>query len=144
MVISGSAEVTLTKSLYAVTLGGVASPPIPGASVWYELTYSNLGPANADTTIIRDSIALTATLGNASRMSDTLGASATFHDTLPASGWQFQYSTSASPDQSDTSADYVAGWPAAGDLASVRWIRWRRSAVPNGQSATIRFRMILK
>jgi hypothetical protein len=144
LVVSSTAEVTLSKSLYAVTLGGAASPPIPGASIWYQLTYNNLGPANADTTIIRDSIALTTTLCSASRQSETLGASATFNDSFPASGWQFQYSTSASPDQADTSADYVAGWPTPAVLPNVRWIRWRRSSVPNGQTATIRFRVILR
>ena len=136
------ATIALTKTLRAVTLGGIASKPIPGATVEYELTYSNIGYSASDTVIIYDTIPTSMQLSNASRQTDTLGASATFHDTYASLGWVFEYSTSATPDQSDTSADYVNGWP--GDLSTVKWIRWKRSAVSSGQSATIRFRVILQ
>lgn len=138
----GNADFTLSKTIVNITLSGVSSAPVPGASVLYELSYENIGPAASDTAIIRDSVPLNSVLSGASREADTLGASAVFDDSDPVNGWQLQHSTLAAPDQSSTSADYLDGLP--GDLSTVRWIRWRRSSVASGESATIRFRAILE
>ncbi len=138
----GNASMALTKTIRTVTLGGSPSRPLPGSTVEFELTYWNIGLGASDTVIIRDSIPVGTTFSTASRMTVDLGASATFHDTLTVNGWVFQYATIASPDQNDTSADYTIGFPA--DPTTVRWVRWMRRTVAAGQTATIRFRVILE
>jgi uncharacterized repeat protein (TIGR01451 family) len=72
-----------------LTLGGL---PIPGSIVTYAITYSNLGNGNGHNVVLYDRIP----------------AGSTYYTNYAgsATGWEAQFSTVASPDQSYNSADY--------------------------------------
>lgn len=140
-----AASLTLAKVINSVTVGGVASVPIPGATIEYQLTYNNTGSGAADSVVLRDSIPVNTVLDTGSSQNTTLGASATLVDNdTGQTGWQFQLSTNASPDQTYNSADYTSIQFFSGAASNVRWVRWVRQTVASSETATLRFRTIIQ
>ncbi|RMH55612.1 MAG: hypothetical protein D6679_11360 [Candidatus Hydrogenedentota bacterium] len=140
-----AAILTLAKGVTAVTIGGNASVPLPGATIEYELTYNNTGSAAADSVIIYDSVPTNTTWDTASNSSTNLGATATFVEgDSGATGWELQVSTLASPNQAYNSPDYKVITSYGGAPSAVKWIRWVRQQVPAAETKTMRFRVIIQ
>lgn len=137
-----SANITLVKDITAVTLGGSASLPIPGATIQYRLTYNNTGGAAGDSVSLRDSIPLYTVFDTASRNGAALGASATFADADSGqTGWALQVSTSTTPDQSYGSSSYQSIVTYTGAMSAVKWVRWVRQTVAAAETANLVFRV---
>lgn len=142
----GAANITLAKTITTVTTGGVASMPKPGATILYTLTYNNISSATAgESVVVRDSIPLNCVWDSASRQNGSLGASATFVDNdSGATGWQLQVTTNTNPNTAYYHADWVEMPYFGGAASTVKWIRWRKMSVAAGNTATLRFRVIIQ
>jgi uncharacterized repeat protein (TIGR01451 family) len=122
-----SASLSVNKEIYSIELGGVGiTTPVPGASVIFRVTYSNIGPSSADNMIIYDQ----------------LPEHVIFLSNGPSGAWQEQYSEQTSPDQSYGSGSYLNMPPAIS--SNVRWIRWINASVPAGTAGSFTYSVIIK
>lgn len=114
---------TIVKAIDSTSFG-----LYPGSTMQYSLTFRNAGWSPADSVIIYD----------------TIPSSLAFRDTVTnLSGWEFQYATIASPNQTFYSTDYTSGTPGA--PSSVRFVRWRKLLVTSGEpQAVIRYRVYVQ
>ena len=109
-----------------ITLNGVpVSSPVPGATVTYQIYYSNAGPAAAINMIIYDQMP-----------GDVI------YSSIIPTAWTEQFSYSALPDQSWGSSVYSNTPP--GQATNVRWIRWINASVPAGTGGSFTYSVIVK
>lgn len=140
-----SATISLVKVITSVSSpSGTGGLPVPGATITYQITYTVSGSSNADSAIIYDTIPTNTTADSMSSTINALGATATFvNDSSSTTGWTAQFSTSATPDLSYNSGDFVNLVGNEGTFGNARVVRWVRRQVGAG-SATVRFRVIIK
>jgi uncharacterized repeat protein (TIGR01451 family) len=100
---------TLTKTVDSVELPDGSGFVKPGGTIKYELKYSSIGNANAYNVVLYDKIP-----DNTTYYTNELGT---------AEGWEVQFSSLESPDQTYDSVDYLS------DPTGARWIRWRKEVV---------------
>jgi len=127
-----AAVFTLTKVCTGATLGGTVSSPIPGATLWYQITYSNTGSDSGNNVYIYDELDTTVVL-----FTDTTSGSAT--------GWTFYYSSllSPAPGFGTMSGDWTAGAPAI--ASNVRWVKWDKATVGDTEdNLTLGYKVIIK
>ena len=118
---------SISKSITGLTLDSIGiSTPVPGATMTYNIKYSNQGPGSANNMIIRDALPSDVEFW-------TNGATGT---------WQIQYATAASPDQAWSSTVYSNSQPAVS--SNVKWVRWINAAVPAGASGSFTYSVIIK
>jgi uncharacterized repeat protein (TIGR01451 family) len=102
---------------------------IPGSLITYSLTYSNTGNALATNAILVEHPS----------------AKFQYYTNILSfvTGWTAQYSTNANPSQVWNSPDYSATVPVSGKT-SVKWVRWKKSAVGIGEKGTLIFKLVIK
>ncbi|HOK39987.1 MAG TPA: hypothetical protein PLD27_02980 [bacterium] len=127
-----AAVFTITQICTGTTLGGAASNPIPGASLWYQITYNNTGSGAGNNVFLYVKID-TANVEYA----DTVAGSAT--------GWTFYYTTSASPTLGYGSAGgWTAGAPDAATARNVTYIKWDKAVVAAAENGTLGYKVEIK
>ncbi|MDD5067614.1 MAG: right-handed parallel beta-helix repeat-containing protein, partial [bacterium] len=104
---------SVAKSISNITLNSSPAVSIPGSTITYKISYSNIGFTTGQNTVIYDN----------------LSSRVTFKTDVPgtASGWSFEYSTNVIPDQAYSSCSYISNCPA--EKNKVRWIRWKKNRV---------------
>jgi uncharacterized repeat protein (TIGR01451 family) len=144
--------ITLAKAITSVTVGGVASHPLPGASILYNLGVNNSGSAAATNVIVRDTIPANTTFDTAQWMNAMAapfnqGDSVLFHASDSSTGWVCQVTQAANPNMT------FGGGGDWTNLASfsytnrqtVTHVRWVRTSLPAGAGVkTMRFRVMIR
>ena len=138
-----AAIMAVLKSVSSITLNGNPSLPLPGASITYELTYNNIGSAEAESVVLRDTIPSNTTFDTMSRSGAAFGGSATFVTDTGANGWLAQVTTAANPSFAFYSTDWTNAhnWDGTGTITYVRWIR---QSVASAETKTMRFRVFIQ
>ena len=127
--VPGTATLSLSKSISNIRLSGVLlTKPVPGATITYEVKYSNQGPAAANEVLIYDQ----------------LPSITGYYEMAVIPGWTNQFPTAAPPGQAYDSAVY-SNAPAGPSFSSnIRWVRWKRPSLAAGQAGTLIYRVIIK
>jgi len=116
----------ITKSVSNIIRKGTPSTPLPGATVRYEVYYTNIGKTIVSN-IIYD------------RIPDY--AEYVTNSYTTNGGWVCEWSTNYNPVQTYNSADYVNVQP---PVSKIKWIRWKKANSPLGDSGKIYFSVIIK
>ncbi len=127
-----AAVFSLTKVCTGATLGGAVSLPVPGATLWYQITYSNTGSDSGNNVYIYDELDTSVVL-----FSDTTSGT--------ANGWTFYYSSmvSPTPGYGVVGGNWTAGAP--GTPANVRWVKWDKATVGDTEdNLTLGYKVIIK
>lgn len=120
----------ITKICTGTTLANVASHPVPGATLWYEISYENIGSADGTDVYIYDQIDSASTV-----ISDVVGSDPS---------WTLYYATIDNPTPVfGASGDWTVG-PLPADKTTVRWIKWDKATVISSESAQLRYSVIIK
>lgn len=131
--VSSSVVLKIFKSVISTTLNGSPSPIIPGATITYQLSYTNTTANSGNNVIIYDKLPYKYVTYRTNSYSTT------------ASGWTIEWSTNTNPNQHWNSSDYVSSCPA---FHNIKWIRWKKNPVsPNeGTSGnnTLEYQVIVK
>jgi len=120
-----SAEVAAFKILNSIKLQGIDVNPIPGAMLEYIISYSNKGPDAALNAFVYDKLC----------------SDVTYFTQQAAAGWTLEWSTNTDPDNSWGSVDYKSSRPLKSDI---KWIRWKRTVLPNAESGYFIYKVIIK
>lgn len=107
-----STMLTISKSISNVQLNNKPVFTIPGSTVTFKITYSNMGIVNGRNVVIYDKIPSHVTFVS------NLNGSAT--------NWQIQYSTNTNPTQDYNSTQYSNGYISKNNI---KWIRWKKASV---------------
>lgn len=133
--IISAAVFTVTQNCTGVTRGGVViENPIPGASLWYKITYSNTGSGNGNNVFLYIKI----DTANVEYSDSTVGT---------ATGWTFYYSTQVNPTPAFGvgGGEWTAGEPAAATKKLVTYIKWDKGTVaPTEDDMTLGYKVIIK
>ncbi len=127
VVSTNAPNLKIEKSISNVFLGAGSNSPIPGATILYKVSFSNIGNSAASNVVIYDHIPVNVIYSSNSSAS-------------PA-GWTNQFSTNTDPDQSYSSTDYKNTEPVS---SNVQWIRWKRSSIAVDESGSITYKVIIK
>lgn len=118
-------HITVTKSVYSVTLSGAPTKVVPGASIIYQLYYTSDGYGPGDSIVIFDNIP------SFVEFSETV--------TQPP-GWTVEFEDdNANPDQSYISVDYNDT-----PNSNILWIRWKKIRVSAGDTGIFRYKCFVK
>jgi hypothetical protein len=126
LVFSGGAPMLRVHKLITnVTLKGSPSSAVPGATLSLKIVTSNVGVASARAHLVYAPVP----------------ANTTYATQFTSAGWSTEWSTNAAPVQAWGSSSYGGTQPAAG---RVRWIRWKRTSLDPGETATCGYSVIVK
>lgn len=112
VVVPDITTLSIVKKVSNITLNSITEQAIPGATITYLISYSNVGFASARNVVVYDNIISYLTF-RTSYLST-------------ATAWTIQYSTNENPDQSFSSADYTNGFI---DKNRVKWVRWKKNII---------------
>jgi parallel beta-helix repeat protein len=124
---SGTATLTMIKSISNIQLAGTLARPIPGARITYKLWYSNASSPGLTVAVY-----------------DRLNTNFVY---LPGTSqnfsgiWTNQFSTSVAPVNAYDSASYTSTEPAP---ASVKWLRWKTPVLGVGEKGVIVYQVMVK
>jgi len=127
-----AAVFTLTKVCTGATLYNVLDYPRPGATLWYEITYSNTGSDSGLNVYIYDEIDSAVVLDTVAggSFSDSWVIRYSIQDTIPVAVY-------------GTNGDWTSTIPA--DKSTIRWIKWDRAIVGvTEDNKTLCYRVIIK
>ncbi|MDD5067440.1 MAG: hypothetical protein PHF84_10395, partial [bacterium] len=122
------AQISISKYVNNVRLGGASSMAIPGSTIEYRMHYSNWSGV-AENSIVYDRLDTPHVTYATNSFSNSQG------------GWTTEFSTNTSPVQTYTSSDYGTNQPAA---VWVKWIRWKRLTIGINNSGDLYFRVIIR
>ncbi len=128
--IVSAAVFSVTKVCTGATLAGVASQPRPGATLWYEITYNNIGSAAGVNVYIYDQIDSVNTV-----IADTMGSDAS---------WTFYYSTLDAPTPVFGGGGQWTAGALPADKTTVKWIKWDKASVASSETSKLRYSVIIK
>lgn len=122
------AQISLSKDVNAVRLGGASSTAIPGSSIEYRVHYTNWGGV-AENAVVYDQI----------QTGYLVFVTNSFTNSQP--GWTAEFSTNTNPDQSWGSTAYTTNQPA---FRLIKWVRWKRNTVGENNAGDLFFRVTIK
>lgn len=124
---------TVSQTCTGATIDGTTSDPFPGASLWYEIEYENIGSGEGRNVFLFVRI-------------DT--ASVEFADTVfntASDSWTFHYCTAPIPavfEYGDANEHWTAGVP--DNPEEVTYIKWDRAIVDGNETGKLGYRVIIK
>ena len=118
-------KLKIAKSIENITLDAAAIDPIPGATVAYEIFYSN---------------ASLITASNA-RIYDRISSFVTYRTSQTLPSWTVEWSTNNTPDQSYNSSNYQTNLPG---LDRIKWISWKSPLIAGEESDNLYYEVIIK
>jgi len=130
-----TATLYISKSISNIILAGTPlSKPIPGSTVIYRISYSNLSAIGANNSVIYDALPKAGIY-----LTNFMGT---------ATGWTVQFSTNNSPEQNYFSTDYSNWYTMMSNLqwrTNLKWIRWLKPLVPSTEDGlTLYYKIIIK
>jgi uncharacterized repeat protein (TIGR01451 family) len=126
--VPGNANIILNKSVLNITYNNQVSSVIPGATITYQIDYTNTGPVDAVNVIVYDKISI-----NTVFQTNIISAPAV---------WQVQFASITNPDQSYNSTDYSN--IELLNKSDVKWIKWIKDPVPLNEKGTFIYKVIIK
>ncbi|MDD5066257.1 MAG: hypothetical protein PHF84_04360, partial [bacterium] len=120
--------IAVSKSISNIALNNNPVAAIPGSTITYKISYSNLGLISAWNVVVYDRLSPRVTFSTAAMGS--------------ATGWTIQYSTNTTPLQDYNSAQYSNNYISKD---RIKWIRWKKpdmGTVEDGRSLV--YKVIIK
>jgi uncharacterized repeat protein (TIGR01451 family) len=124
---TSGAQISISKSISNIKLGGSSSVLIPGSTITYLIKCSNSGVSIASNIIIYDKIPSFVNFKSNSMLTPI--------------GWTNEYSTNTSPNQAYNSSDYTKIHP---PTDRIKWIRWRKKLLSPAEKYEFSFKVIIR
>jgi len=120
-------DMVIDKIISSIQLAGAGAQAYPGATITYQILYTNKGSGPAQDLSIFDSI-------NANYLWSAGSA-------ISPANFTNQWATNASPDQTFTSTDYSNTEPLPAD---VTWVRFKAGTVAAGETGVLEYQVIVR
>ena len=115
----------IIKNINNIHLLNRDSEAIPGATINYNIVYSNVGSGDAQNVIIYDII----------------NSNTAYKTQNNTTFWTCEWSTNTNPDQSWGSIQYTKTLP---PKDKIRWVRWKTASVSASSTGVLNYTVIIK
>ncbi len=126
--ISLNTIISITKSISNIIVNNNNTQLIPGSTIIYKISYSNIGASAGRNVVIYDRISPFVTFSTMA-----MGT---------ATGWTMEYSTNMIPIHNYISTDYTNNYTSR---SNVKWIRWKKASIDAAEDGlSFVYKVILK